>query len=648
MTRIGFGSLVCAMALTLPAVAQNFDVIVVGATTGGVAAAIAAGRQGMKVALIEDSPVLGGIMANGLSRTDGSPAACTGIYEEFRQRCARYYTTNLPDDPAVKGTKPELLGHRYEPHVADLIFKQMVAEIPGIQVFYRRYATKVLKQGNRVTGVATLDSGDRNPMTFHAAITIDGTHEGDLLPLAGAEFRVGREARSPEEPHAGAIYMTHSGDSFGSGAGDNKLQAYAMLLTIKDYGAGADKTIPKPPNYDPKNYAPEQRKDTWWSGAVLPNRKYELNENMDGTDFTEINWGWLDAGRAGRRRIWEKYRDLTLGYVYFRQTVMGEKNIGLTEDEFNDNGHFPYELYVREGRRLVGNYILDERDCVRQPGLQRPPFHKDSIAVGDWAIDSHAVSRDTEGYIYLGMSDRFHVAAPVQAPYGIMAPREIDGLLVPMAVSSTHIGFQVLRLEPIRTAMGEAAGNAAALCVKARIQPRNVNVEQLQKLLIEQGQSLFFYKDVLPSNPHFKAIQRIAMKQIDSGYDDFTFRPEHDASYGDAAKYLFNALGLHVKMDVSDMWKIMSWQEGRGKSGVQHCTPEHWATYYLLTLRNLDAFDDAMLREMNPDAPISRSTLMDWMSKLKVQQRVNGTGTITRGELAEIFASSGASSDTRR
>lgn len=628
------------LAATLTA-AERFDIIVAGATTGGVAAAIAAGRQGMQVALIEETPVLGGIMANGLSRTDGSPAACTGIYEEFRQRCARYYLEKTPADPVVKGVAPELLGHRYEPHVADLIFKQMVAEIPGIRVYYKRYVTNVLKQGARVTGVVTRDVDDRNELTFNAAVTIDGTTEGDLLPLAGAQFRAGREPRSPDEPHAGAIYMTHSGDAFGSGEGDRKLQAYAMLLTIKDYGAGADKTIPKPPGYDPKNYAPEPNKDTWWSGAYLPNHKFELNENMDGTDFTEINWDWVTADRAGRRRIWEKYRDLTLGYVYFRQTVMGEKNYSLTEDEFNDNGHFPYSLYVREGRRLEGNYIFNERDAVRQPGLQRPPFHEDSIAVGDWPIDSHAVSRDTEGYIYLGMSDRFHVAAPVQAPYRILVPKTVDALLVPMAVSSTHIGFQVLRLEPIRVAMGEAAGFAASLCVKQRIEPRHVKVAELQKMLIEAGQSLFFYKDVLPTNPHFKDIQRIGMRQIDSGYDDFTFKPDHAASYGDAAKYIFNAFGLKVKMDVSDMWKIMKWQQSRGPAarGIQYCTPDHWATYYLLTLHNMGAIDEASLRELKPDAAIPRETLRTWLAKLRLGTAFTGEGNLTRAELAQGIVS---------
>ena len=211
--------------------------------------------------------------------------------------------------------------------------------------------------------------------------------------------------------------MTESGEVFGSGAGDDKLQAYALLATIKDYGPGADKTIPKPPGYDPKNYVPEPREDTFWhEGGALPNSKFELNENMDGTDAAEINWNYISGGRAERRRIWERYRDYTLGYVHFRQTVMGEKSIGLADDEFIDNGNLPYSLYVREGRRMEGMYIFGERDCVRQPGFPRPPLQQDSIAVSDWKIDSTPVSRDTEGYIFLGMADRFKVAAPVQAP----------------------------------------------------------------------------------------------------------------------------------------------------------------------------------------------------------------------------------------
>ena len=628
------------LLFTLTASAQQFDVIVVGATTAGVGSAIAAGRQGMRVAVIEETPVLGGLIANGLCNTDLlSPGGSSGIFEEFRLRSQKYYQTNFANDPAMKTIPMAQLGFRYEPHVADKIFKEMFAEIPSIQVFYKRYATKVLKSGRRVTGVVTRDTNDQIEMTFRAPVTIDATHEGDLLPLAGAKFRLGREPRSLEEPHAGQIYMTHDGEIFGSGEGDNKLQAFALLATVKDYGAKGAKPVPEPPGYDPKNYAPEPTADTFWlRGGALPNHKYELNENLDGTDAAEINYNYVVGSRAERKRIWELYKNFTLGYIHFRQTVMGDKNIGLAEDEFTDNGNLPYILYVREGRRLEGTYMFNERDALKVPTFNRPPLQKESIAVADWKIDSHAVSRDTEGYIFFNMGDRFDTSAPYQAPYGVMVPKEVDGLLVPMAVSATHVGFQVLRLEPIRVAMGQAAGNAAALCVKQRIEPRNVRVPELQRMLLDQGQTLYYYKDVIPSTPNYKAIEHISMAGIDLGYDDFTFRADQKASNADAAKYLFHKLGLKVKMDYSDLWKIMGWKAGRPpvRKNTQHCTPDHWGTYYLMTFFNMGAFTADELRAMDPDAPISRVSLAKWTSVAqggKAQPPV-ADGPITRGELA--------------
>jgi hypothetical protein len=619
-------------------------VVVVSGTTGGIGAALAAGRQGMKVALIEESPALGGMVTNGVSDTNlHSPGASSGIFEEFRLRCQKYYEQNFPDDPVMKKFANARLGFRSEPHVADLLFKQMLAEVPSIEVFYKRYVVKVLKTGNRVTGVATRNVNEADEITFLAPVTIDGTTEGDLLPLAGAKFRIGREPRSAEEPHAGQIYMTWTGEMFGSGEGDDKLQAFAMLLTIKDYGPNADKTIPKPPGYDPRSYCPEPKEETLYHrGHVLPNFKYEFNENLDGTDATEINQGWVNASRAERRKIWEKYRDYSLGYLYFRQTEMGERNLGLCEDEFTDNGHLPYILYVREGRRLEGVYVFNERDAIRVPGFLRPPLQKDSIAVGDWDIDSHPVSRDTEGYVYLSeTADKFKVSAPCQAPYGILVPKSVDGLLVPMAVSSTHVGFQVLRLEPIRVSLGQAAGNAAALCVKNNLQPRNIPVAELQEMMLEQDCSLFYYKDLSPAHAYFKSVQHLSQAGVVQGYDDFTFRPDRNATKAELAKMVFHGLGLKVKMDYTDLWKVMPWSKN-----PQYCTPYHWATYYLMTLYNMGAISTEDLKKMDPDSPATRGELVRWFATalatspgahpLLSEEAKKEDGPISRGEAASL------------
>ena len=624
---------------------REFDVVVVGATSAGVGAALAAGRQGMKVAIIEETPTLGGMLSNGLSNTDlRSPGGSSGIFEEFRLRSQKYYLKNFPDDPTMKTVLYARMGFRYEPHVADMIFKEMVAEVPGIEVFYRRTAVQVLKSANRVVAVVTRDLNNADEITFRAHVTIDGTHEGDVLPLAQASFRAGREPRSAEEPHAGQIYMTWMGEMFGSGKGDQRLQAYALLMTIKDYGPGADKSIPMPPGYDAINYCPEKKEDTFWfKGGPLPNYKYEVNEMLDGTDLTEVNQGWLEADRAGRRRIWEKYRDYTLGYLYFRQTVMGERSLGLCEDEFPDNEHLPYLLYVREGRRLDGVYVFNERDAIRVPGYLRPPLQKDSIAVGDWDIDSHPVTRDTEGYCFLeGPADKFRISAPYQAPYGVLVPKDVDGLLVPMAVSSTHIGFQVLRLEAIRMEMGQAAGNAAALCVKGNLQPRHVDVRALQGMMLDQGCALFYYKDLLPAHPHFKPIQHLSQAGVVHGYDDFSFRPDQNATQAELAKMVFHGLGLGVKMDYTDLWKIMSWCKNS-----QHSTPYHWATYYLMTLHNMGSISPEDLAKMDPDAPATRREAVDWSAKaLGVAPQAHaalsaeankGAGPVTRGELCALI-----------
>lgn len=632
--------------LSKPREDRTCDVIVVGATSAGVGAAIAAGRHGLKVALIEETPTLGGMLANGLSNTDlRSPGGSNGIFEEFRLRSKKYYTDHYANDPVMKSVYFAQQGFRYEPRVADMIFKQMVSEVPSVQVFYHRVPTKVLKEENRVRGVITQDIEGKNEIRFWAPVTVDATHEGDLLPLAGARFRVGREPRSQEEPHAGKIYMTSTGETFGTGEGDKQLQAYAMLLTIKDYGLGADKTIAKPPGYNPKNYAPLPKGETfWYRGGILPNGKYEVNENLDGTDAVGLNHGYLEGDRGYRRQVWEKYRDYALGYLHFRQTEMGERNYGLADDEYPDNNNLPYLLYVREGRRLEGVHVFNERDAIRVPGFSRPPLQHDSIAVGDWPIDSHAFSRSVEGYVFLsGGADEYRIMAPHQAPYHIMVPAEIDGLLVPMAISATHVGFQVLRLEPIRVAMGQAAGNAAALCVKQNLQPRQVSVHKLQELLLQQGCSLFYYKDLPSSHTYFKAIQHLSLLGVVEGHGDFTFRPDQLATKADVSKIVFRAFDLDVRMDFSQMWKLEGWRRG---SDHQLFWPSHWATYYLLTLYNMGAFDEAP-DKVDPDAPATRREVRQWSARVahvrtiteasRLPSSVREDGPVTRGEVCSII-----------
>ncbi|MEX2262349.1 MAG: FAD-dependent oxidoreductase [Bryobacteraceae bacterium] len=597
---------------------ERYDVVIVGATASGVGAAIAAGREGLKVALTEESPSLGGMFSNGVSHTNiRALGACSGIYEEFRQRVMKYHREHFPNDPIVNSapkSQPHFFpfgrpwgsqGLVYEPRVADKIFKEMVAEIPGIRVFYRQYPVRVLKTGNRVTGVVTRAVQGGADTTFDAAIVMDATHEGDLLPLAEAAFRIGREPRTPEEPHAGAMYMTWDGQYFGSGEGDKKLQAFSMIITVKDYGHGADKTIPKPPGYDPANYVPSPAKTV----PNLPNGK----TNLGATDITDLNATYIDGDRAERQRIYEAHKNHALGLLYYRQTVMGEKNIGLADDEYPDNGNVPYMLYVREGRRLEGMYVYAERDSIRVPGFRRPPLFNDSIATGDWDSDSHQMAKDFEGYVHWARDetrDPYKIWAPHQIPYGVMVPKEVDGLLVPMAVSATHIGFGVLRTDPPRMSMGQAAGVAAALAIRNKIQPRQVSVPELQRKLLEQGSTLFYYSDLLPSHPHFQAIQRLSMAAITDGFDDYTYRPDEHSTKAHMSQVVFHGLDLKVKVDdwETDFWKMRHWNPSGAST-----RPSHWSSYYLMTLYKMGAITEEQALKMKCEDLATRADLAQWI-----------------------------------
>ncbi len=602
---------ICGFSATV----RQYDVVVVGATASGVGAAIAAGREGLKVALTEESPSLGGLISNGVQNTNlRSLGGSNGIFEEFRLRIFDYYRKTLPNDPIInQGTTGDShffplnrpwgrSGLVYEPRVADLVLKKMMGEVPNVEVFYHHYPVRVLKEGNRVTGVVTRSDKDASEIEFHAKIVMDSTHEGDLLPMAGAAFRLGREPRTPEEPHAGRIYMTWDGHYFGTGEGDSRLQAYSLFAIAKDYGPGADRTIPKPPGYDPSNYNPVGQ-----FRPSLPNRKAVIS-----AELTDLPNQYMAGGRQERKRVFDAFRNHLLGWVYYVQTECGQKNVGLADDEFPDNGNVAYMLYVREGRRLEGAYVFNERDCTKVPGFRRPPLFKDSIAVVDWESDSHQTARDYEGYVHWAPDrrDPYKMYTPSQIPYWVMVPKEVDGLLVPMAVSATHIGFGVLRIDPSRVNMGQAAGVAAAMAIRAGIQPRQISVPELQRRLLAQGQTLFFYTDLYPSHKYFQSIQRLSMAGVTDGNDDFSFRPDEMASYADASQFVFHGLGLEVKVDDwhKDFHKMRHWNPGN-ESGP----PFHWASYFLMTLYKMGAIDEAVALKLKATDLVTRGEVAHWL-----------------------------------
>lgn len=542
---------------------ETFDIVVVSGSSGGFGAALAAGRMGAKVALIEDTPVLGGMLANGISNIDTySYESLSGIFEEFRARVRQHYRPVFDTDPVFRNrqapprdykgrqSNAPQEGGRWEPHVADRIFKEMIAPHANVKIYYNTWATGAIMRGNRIVGVTTGDKyGNRRRLL--AKVVIDATHEADVAAWAGAPYRVGREPRSPREPHAGEIYYFNgSGEIMegGSGAQDRAVVSYGLRLCIKHYTAEeGDGHILRQP---PPGYEPEKYRLAGFGGEIsMPGSKTEMNANPAGNELQLVNWPWPEGSRAERLKLYEIYKNHALGFLYYVQHERGWKHLGLPRDEFTDNGNVPYRVFVREARRIEGEATMDEADVnplVPGRGLM-PELRQDSIAIGHYAIDSKPVRPKTDASTpEKGEGDFFlaNVAMPFQVPYGAIIPKKIDGLLVPVALSATHVAFSAVRMDPTWMALGQAAGTAAALAIRGGHPVRQVPVESIQAELIRQKARLMFYWDVALDHPAFAAIQRLSVQGVVQGYPDRLFRPGESLSRAELASLIVKRYGL--------------------------------------------------------------------------------------------------------
>ncbi|WAC20152.1 FAD-dependent oxidoreductase [Luteolibacter sp. SL250] len=554
-----------AAAMPLAAETQSYDVVVVGGSSGGIGAAIGAARLGVSVALVEDTPVLGGMISNGISNIDSySYESQCGLFEEFREEVRKHYEPLFGKDPFFKlgnGMPPHingrsfaahesLRGGRWEPHVADAILKRKAAELPNLKIFYKRFATKAVMEGNRITGVATeTDAGE--PILFTAKVVVDATHEADVAASAGAPFRKGREARSALEPHAGKVhFFNHTGEFLpgSTGEGDEAMVSSGLRLCIKNYPkeAGEAHVMTEPP----PGYAKEKYIHSAYRGTPgVPHGKSEMNTNPIGSELQLINWNWAESDRAGRRKIYETYRNNALGFLYYLQHERGFRHLGLPDDEFKDNGNVPYRIYIRESRRIEGDDLMTEADInpfINGNGLI-PPLRKNSIGIGEYPIDSKPVRPKSdlttpdkgEGDFYL-----VNASIAFQVPYGSLLPQKTEGLLVPVALSATHVAFSSIRMDPTWMSLGQSAGIAAAMSVKKGTPPRMLPLEELQKEMVGQKLKIAFYWDVEGTHPAFAEIQLLSAKGVVDGNADRCFRPDEPLTRAEAARFIFRAFGL--------------------------------------------------------------------------------------------------------
>jgi hypothetical protein len=523
MTRIHLAlfALFCGQSL------HAQDIVIYGGTPGGIAAAVSAARMGREVVLVEYHDHIGGMTTSGLGKSDiENRAMIGGLFKEFVAGVLAHYVTKYGAEH--ENTKLCQDGYYAEPHVAKKVFEALLTKEPKVTVRKGWRLESAQVTDHKLRGITVMNRQSGEKKRLEAKVFIDATYEGDLYAAAGAEFRLGRESRDEfGEPHAGVVYFDYQTHEFlpgTTGRGDDSLPAYTYRLCLTKDPKNASRMTGPPPGYDRKDYlgyfddlkagrlaGPKVFKPgrgynpahfntlvRALSVTDIPNNKTDVNINPRplGFPFCEENRGYIEGDDATRQRICERHRSLVLGLLWFLQNdpEIPEAHRKLADelqfpkDEFTDNEHFPWQLYVREGRRLVGEYTLTEHDITgKGEAVKQQP---DAIAVGEFPIDSFPARKRQPGDTivlegYLGMLD--YITRPYEIPYRIMIPQKIDGLIVPVAASTTHVAFSSIRMEPTWMCLGQAAGIAAHLGIQQDIEPRKVPVQELRSLLKQRG-----------------------------------------------------------------------------------------------------------------------------------------------------------------
>lgn len=579
----------------------DYDIVIVGATPGGIMTAIEAARMGRSSVVLERSFHIGGLPANGLGATDiATRGATTGLFSEFTNNIKDYYTREYGAESAQVADCSD--GFHFEPSVAEKVFADMIAaEGDRITVLAGRqfnFSTgDISMDGGRIAGIRVVNRITGDEETYTGWVFVDATYEGDLGAAARVPFRIGREAAWKfNEPGAGKTYeYWKSLPAEGStGEPDNAVQAYNYRLCLTRDTAQLV-PFPKPETYNREEYV-SLAEDVWdgrhtWKAFrdvtpammeenrrhllaggertiipwdnwgieklvtinVEPNGKTDANNQhaaLISTDLPEENWPWPTSSWEWRDRFAKRLRDYTLGLFWFAQNdtalpMQFRREIakwGLSAQEYIDNGNFPRQVYVREGRRFEGMYFFTAKDALPVEEGGRPPLHVSSITASHYALDSHAARKREEGRVHL---DGFisYPTAVYTVPYGVIVPKAVDNLLLPVPVSGSHIGFSTLRMEPCWMALGQAAGVAAAMVCETGMAVRDLPVERIQQRLLDEKATLIYFEDVRPDDADFPLFQKLGLRGVLTGW---TVRPDEPVSDEDLKAWT-DASGIRLK-----------------------------------------------------------------------------------------------------
>ena len=516
------------------------DVIVYGDASGGVTAAVQTARMGKSVILVSQYGHLGGLTSSGLGWTDiGNDAILGGLSREFYHELYKHYQKpeawthedreNFPNKgqggPALNDKKK--LASTFEPKVAQAVFDKMIRDAK-VKVIKGRLDLKkgVIKEGKRITAIRLEDG-----RVLHGKMFIDASYEGDLLPGAGVSFVVGREANTKfnekgngitgplhgnqlrkgidpyikkGDPNSGFLPGVNPDMGGKVGDGDHRLQAYCYRMVLTDVPENR-LPITKPKNYNEADYEIMFRlievgfKGAFFKKTLVPNRKTDGN-NVGGfsCDFIGGNygddWNWATLNHDEREKLAAKHRDYQLGMVWTLQhhpRVPEDIRIrtidwGLAKDEFTDNGNWPYNLYVREARRMRSDFVMTENHCRHTLPVDDP------VGMGAYTLDSHNVQRYVQDEMVRNEGDiQSHLRGKAYGiSYRAIIPKveECENLFVPWALSATHIAFGSIRMEPVFMILGQSSATAACMAIDAKLPVQKVSYDKLRARLLADGQ----------------------------------------------------------------------------------------------------------------------------------------------------------------
>jgi len=498
-------------------------VLIYGGTPAGIAAAIAAAKDGESVTLVEPTSRIGGLVTNGLSHTDFRTfEGLNGAFLDFTKRVEQHYAKTY--GKSSQQVKDSFRGTFGEPGVNLAVFQAMLAEQKSIRVVTGLRLVGHL--GETLLGKFKIDELDfvdakGKAFSFRAKVFIDATYEGDLMAVAGVPWVAGREGK--------AKY----GESLAPDQPDSELQAYNFrwIMTRDE----KNRVTPKEPaGYSREDFLPVleilkagkiQRVFGYQSGCIfkahlppLPNDKFDINDVSNGIIRLSLpgqNLKWPDGTEDDRAKIYNEHLRDQVGLLYFLQNDADvpekfrneAKEWGWCKDEFAENGHLPLQLYVREARRMVGRHVYTEKDSEHAPGDARSVRHPEAIAIGDYGNNCHGTAHEPPRFGGKHTGEFYKVVPPYQIPYGVIVPTKVTNLLVVGAVSSSHVGYCALRLEPIWSSLGQAAGHAAHLVIAEKKPVQDVPVAKLQTRLHGVGSAIVYFSDVLPGHADYAAVQ---------------------------------------------------------------------------------------------------------------------------------------------